>query len=334
MKTIFFFMFCASTSLGINNNTYWKWNNPYSSSSYGNIPQPRKYVNKPEYPSACENGQPNQKIYGFACPSMMMYSDDMLAAARLDNFSSFLYAVAGSASDNECGKCYQIRLLDAERQWKTDFKQLIVQVVNQGYDVLQGQFDLFMGGGGFGYFTSCNRDCRSRYCQGGACYDSMYTSLFDDWNHPEYSDPNVCYSGGIKWLNHTNKNEVLRMCQGLVGSSRTLKDKITIDSCYRTNIYLYHQNFVSLDAKRVACPVHLYKLTGLKRQDNDQYPRAHLKNTLDIQCRGSREQGRYCSTTMQDCCKPSCSWSNKGYPDGVYSRADTCDKNGNILNYF
>lgn len=335
MKKILFFVssMIVSSVLGMN-NTYWKWNNPQGSSPYGNIPQPRKYANKPEYPSACGNGPPNQQTYGFVCPTMMMYSDDMLAAARMDNLTSFLYAVAGSAADDECGKCYQIRLLDAEREWKSNFKPLIVQVVNQGHDVMQGQFDLFMGGGGFGYFTSCNQDCRSRYCQGGPCHGFMYTSSFDDWNHPEYSDPNVCYSGGIKWLNHTNKDEVLRMCRGVVGTSRALKDRVTIDSCYRTNIYLYHQNFVSLDARRVACPVNLYKLTGLRRQDDGSQPRANVRNTLDIRCRGSREQGRYCITTMQDCCKPSCSWSNKGLPDTTYPRADTCDKNGNILNYY
>jgi hypothetical protein len=83
---------------------------------------------------------------------------------------------------------------------------------------------------------------------------------------------------------------------------------------------------VSLNAKRVACPTHLYKLTGLNRKDNINYPKINITNKFDIQCRGDRSQGRYCMTTMQDCCKPSCSWSNKGYPDDVYSRADTCDK--------
>lgn len=313
-------------------NSYWNWNIS-STQKYGNFPKIRNYKNKPEYMSACANGQ-KSNTYGFACPYMMMYSDDMILASQKDNhYKNFLYAVAGSANDDECGKCYQIQLLDAEREWKSNFKQLIVQVINSGHDVMRGQFDIFMGGGGFGYFTSCNKDCKTKYCQGGACNDFMYNSTFDKWNNAEYNDPNICYSGGIKWLDHKNKTEILQLCRSLVGNSKLLKDNITVDSCYRTNIYLYHQNFVSLNAKRVACPTNLYKLTGLNRKDNQNYPKINITNNFDIQCRGDRTQGHYCITTMQDCCKPSCAWSNKGYPDSVYSRADTCDKFGNILDY-
>lgn len=315
-------------------NTYWNWNSRNVSSRYGNLPKPRNYQQKPEYHSACGNGQGGQKTYGFACPHMMMLSDDMLSASKRDNLTRWYYAVAGSASDDECGKCYQVQLLDAEREWVSNFKQLIIQVINSGHDVMRGQFDIFMGGGGFGYFTACNSDCKTKYCQGGACHASMYTSPFKNWNNAEYNDPNICYSGGIKWLDHKNNSELLKLCRGLVGNSRTLKDNVTVDSCFRTNRYLYHQNFVSLNAKRVACPEHLYKLTGLRRRDDQNYPKINITNKLDIQCRGDRTQGHYCITTMQDCCKPSCSWSNKGYPDTVYSRADTCDKNGNILDYY
>lgn len=304
-------------------NALWNWNTSF--------PSVRNYINRPEYMSACANGQ-KSSTYGFACPHMMMFSDDMILASRRDRLErNFLYAVAGSASDDECGKCYQVQLLDAEREWRPDFKQLIVQVINSGHDVMRGQFDLFMGGGGFGYFTSCNQDCKTRYCQGGPCNDFMYNSTFSKWNNAEYNDPNICYSGGIKWLDHKNKTEILKLCRGLVGSSRSLKDNITVDSCYRTNINLYHQNFVSVNAKRVACPTSLYQLTGLNRRDNENYPKINITNKFDIQCRGDRTKGQYCITTMQDCCKPSCSWSNKGYPSDTYPRADTCSKFGKIL---
>jgi hypothetical protein len=40
-----------------------------------------------------------------------------MLASKYDKLDkNFLYAVAGSASDDECGKCYQVKLLDAERQ--------------------------------------------------------------------------------------------------------------------------------------------------------------------------------------------------------------------------
>lgn len=320
------------TAWGFHGN--WNWNvSDDVPSLYGEFPRPRNGINQREYDSACANGQASDQ-YGFACPHMMMLTDDMLSAARTDGLGDdFLYGVAGSASDDECGKCYQVRLLDAERQWRPDFKQLILQVINSGYDVMTGQFDIFMGAGGFGYFTSCNSDCTTQFCQGGPCRDSMYDTSFAQWNDAQYNDPNICYSGGIKWLDHKNQSSLVTLCQSLVGFSDLPKDQMTIDSCYRTNVELYHQNFVSLDAKRVACPNFLYRLTGLNRKDNDHYPAISISNSLDIQCRGDRSHGRYCATTMQDCCKPSCAWSNKGYPDEIYPRADTCDKHGAIYDY-
>ena len=134
--------------------------------------------------SACGNGGSTAK-YGYACPQLMMLSDAMIAAAEKDGLRSWSeYAVAGSASDAECGKCYQIQLLDAEREWRSNFKRLIVQVVNSGFDVLSYQFDIYMGGGGFGYFTSCNADCSSNYCQGGSCKQGMYAGKFRDLPYP------------------------------------------------------------------------------------------------------------------------------------------------------
>lgn len=284
-----------------------------------------------ELPSACANGQYGP-VYGFACPHMMMLSDNMILASRFDGLEQdFLYAVAGGASDNDCGACYQVRLLDAEREWTPDFQQLVVQVVNSGYDVLPNQLDLFMGAGGFGYFTACNSDCDRRHCGGGACRDAMYDTPFDYWDHPQFEDPNPCYSGGIKWLDNKNETELRELCGGLVGSGSQLPmHRMTIDSCVRTNMMLYHQNFVSSDTDRVACPEGLYRLTGLRRNDDYRFRQVSIDNTLMNQCRGDRTQGRYCITTMQDCCKFSCAWDGKGDPDPMWSRVHTCIKNGSI----
>jgi hypothetical protein len=315
----------------------WSWGNA------NDLPLPRNYSHDvDEYMSACGNGwswsQDHDNNYGFACPHMMLLSNDMIHASIYDNLdANFLYAVAGSSSDDDCGRCYQIQLLDAERQWRPDFKQLIVQIINSGFDVMAGQMDIFMGAGGFGYFTACNSDCRSHACQGGTCQEPMYDTPFEFWDQAHYNDPNACYSGGIKWLDEANNTETLdRLCRGLIGHEpRDPKDQITIDSCYRSNMELYHQNFVSTHYTSVQCPMGLTMVTGLRRADDDDYARArpHPDNILDKQCNGDRSKGHFCITTMQDCCKPSCAWRNKGNPDPKWSRVDTCSRTGSILGY-
>lgn len=286
-----------------------------------------------EYPSACSNGAVGTGLpYGYACPSMMLLSDPMIEAARMDgNGDDFLYAVAGATTDDECGACFQVRLLDAERQWRDDFPQLIIQVVNSGYDVLYNQFDVYMGAGGFGYFTACNSDCASVYCQGGGCHAPMYGSPFEKWDQAQYADPNVCYSGGIKWLDQKPESELRSLCGAVVADTNENVAMPTLDSCVRSNLMLLHQNFVSTDMKRVQCPYHLYTLTGLRRSDDEGYPPVSVYHNLEIQCRGDRSMGHYCYTTMQDCCKFSCSWRNKGSPHPEWPRVYTCDSNGNRL---
>lgn len=321
------FLLFLFPTLALSYNSIWTWNN------MNTIPQQRNYYNQPEIPSACSNGRTSD-TYAFACPHMTLLSDDMILASRFDNLENdFLYAVAGSSTDDDCGKCYQVQLLDAERKWRNNFKQFVVQVINSGYDVMSGQLDIFMGGGGFGYFDACNVDCKSNYCQGGGCLDNMYDTPFSNWNQAEYNDPNVCYSGGIKWLDSKSPEALLHLCQGLVGYQDNLKNRITVDSCFRSNILLYHQNFISTNYLQVQCPQGLTLLTGLQRQDDYENPFPHMDNRLENHCQGNPSQGHVCVTTMQDCCKFSCAWSNKGNPVANWSRVDACKKDGTIWYY-
>jgi hypothetical protein len=314
-------------------DSLWGWNN-HTNGYYENLPRIRNYTNRQERESACANGNQASQ-YGFACPHLMMLSADMILASKYDNNgNNFIYATAGGSSDNDCGSCYQVKLLDAEREWNDTLskKHLIIQIINSGYDVQAGQFDIFMGAGGFGYFTGCNSDCKTKYCHGGGCKDNLYAGSFDQWTDAQYNDPNICYSGGIKWLDQNSSIEEL--CKKPSNYETGLKDKILHDSCVATNKLLYHQNFVSTDSLRVQCPEGLYRATGLRRNDDSSCPIAHIDNQLNIECRGSRNKGKYCISTMMDCCKTSCSWSNKVNTDHEWMRADTCDRNGLIFDYF
>ena len=297
-------------------NSIWTWQD-------SDVPQPRNSF-LPDLASACHNGYRNSQ-YGYACPHMMMLSDDMISASRYDHLSDFVYAGAGGSSDADCGTCYQVRVSESEQEWRTDFPQLVVQVINSGFDVLPYQLDVFMGGGGFGFYTACNSDCYQNYCQGGSCLESMYDGTFQQWVNAQWNDRNLCYSGGIKWLNHNDNLDLL--CRGLSNYGTSLRDNITTDSCIRTNQQLFHQNFVYTDVLRVQCPEGLVRITGFRRPDDDQHPSVHAENVLTQSCRGDRNSGKYCITTMQDCCKPSCAWYDKG-GSSEWFRVDTCLRNG------
>lgn len=137
----------------------------------GTLPRPRGQGQ--EVQSACGGGGGGGD-YGFMCPHMMLFSNDMLAAAAYDNKSDFLYGVAGGPSDGDCGSCYQVQLSKPDNEVSGKLPQLVLQVVNSGFDVSPGQFDVFVGAGGMGYFTAANIDCQSAYCQGGPCKQGMY----------------------------------------------------------------------------------------------------------------------------------------------------------------
>lgn len=308
-------------------HSLFSWNLSTQPSTYGAIPQPRLFQGI-EFPSACNNGFfSSSDTYGYACNHQALLSNDMVLAAEYDNLSEhFLYGVAGSSTDDDCGKCYQVQLLDAERVWRDDFPFLVLQIINSGYDVMPYQFDVFMGAGGFGYFTACNSDCSSKYCQGGPCAKGMFPTSFQDWTEVAYPDPHVCYSGGIKWLEDTDKAK--EYCEKALGAHKDAED-----SCVRTNREILHQNFVEIRAEPVQCPEGLYRLTGLKRADDESLPKPSTGLELTRHCKGDRSQGHFCVTTMQDCCKPSCSWRGKGRPSEEWDHVDYCDAEGKLFDY-
>lgn len=268
--------------------------------------------------NACGNGYHTEEgTYGFACPHMMMFSEDMILASKYDHLSDyFYYATAGSNTDNECGKCFHVRV---EKNSLHPLHNLIVQVINSGGDVGFRQFDLFMGAGGFGVFTACNSDCPYRACNGGTCHDSLYTGSFTDW-----TPTGDCYGGGVRVQDPL---ELKKACHNLFKNEvATIYKNVQLNqSCFFSNHYGYHQNFHYYESTRVQCPPGLYKLTGLRRADDDQYPFPSKEESyiLNEVCNNNN-----CITTMCDCCKPSCGWSNKGHPGSEWPFVRTCDKFG------
>jgi len=83
----------------------------------------------------------------------------------------------------------------------------------------------------------------------------------------------------------------------------------TMASCIQTNAVdgFYHQNW-HVRAKRIECPLSITRVTGCRLADQG-LPEADPSATTPNNADSSFLTG-YTTTTMQDCCKPSCAWKD------------------------
>ena len=307
-----------------------------------------------------EDGSKANLVKTFICPRFMLFSTEMIQAAKDDarsygwdeNDPPFNYGVVGHDPDiggiddgpSSCCQCYQIIYEKPEPSspQPPDLpypKPLIVQSFNTAASGPYG-FDVFMGAGGYGAFNSCYDDP-----------DFSNTSNFDEFIYDEYpyQNPN---SGGISFLRYPElcmdgwpptiegiqsaacQEKIRELCnQALVNSSEQITED-TRRSCIQSNQIesLYHQNW-DVIVKRVRCPDNLTRVTGCRLIEDDlPLPSPEVQTPADAIADGSFLSG-YHTTTMQDCCKPTCAWSdwteNYGLPvDGEWNSFYSCDKNG------
>lgn len=315
--------------------------------------------------NACEDGKSGDP--GFACPRYMLFADEMQKAAQDDaarygwstsGEAPFEYAVVGHDTDSDpngvddpgkspCCQCYQLVFYEPEQQVKDQTtmqptvplpKPLIVQVFNTG--ATTKTFDVYLGHGGLGAFNACSPDSPP----------NQYTS------YPLDGQPN---GGGIKavgeWGNGSACKDQYNLvtaatlgsaeCQARVEaacnqieSATSWITEVTRRSCIESNkpSSLYHMNW-KVYAKRVKCPVGLTEVTGCKLIEELPEPDPNVLDPSAAQADPSFKTG-YSTTTMQDCCKPTCAWSDKvtgnegGHiADGMYNSFYTCDLAGNPL---
>jgi hypothetical protein len=130
------------------------------------------------------------------------------------------------------------------------------------------------------------------------------------------------------------QDKIKEMCdQALVNSSTQITED-TRRSCIETNklTSLYHQNW-NVMVKRIRCPDNLTRVTGCRlKEDKLPLPLPGVKTPADAKTNGTFRDG-YHTTTMQDCCKPTCAWSDwtvgqKLPVDGEWNSFYSCDKNG------
>ena len=320
--------------------------------------------------NACEDiSQKPKADVGFLCPRFALESSEM-AQAAVDDFgaaSPFNYAIVGHDVDQNgldgtaksaCCQCYQLVYSLPENEARVNGngasaieipKPVIVQAFNTSAGGGQN-FDLFMGAGGFGSFNACDPAFSSMKSPSGLY---LYSSF------PEEGEPG---SGGVNAATQlagckTTENLVTAAtlssatcvanmqsaCMSFASSTLTPQAVAdSIQSCTRSNdaASYYHLNW-EVYAKKIECPTHLTQVTGCKLAPQG-LPAANPTVTTPAQAaadssfKATTSNGtHYTTTTMQDCCKPTCAWqdwvtgNNGGLTAvGQYNSFYSCNQSG------
>jgi hypothetical protein len=320
--------------------------------------------------NACENisSKPTADV-GFLCPRFALRSGEMVQAA-LDDFGApapFNYAIAGHDVDqggldgtakSSCCQCYQLVFDLPEQEARVQSsgasaialpKPLVVQAFNTAAGGGQN-FDLMMGAGGFGSFNACDPNFSSQQSASGRY---LYSSFPED-GEPGNGGVNAATQlAGCKnqqnlvttatLSSDTCRASVTTACNKFASTtltSQALAD--TVQSCLDSNdpAGYYHINW-QVYAKKIECPAHLTDVTGCKLAPQG-LPAADPNVTTPGQAAqdGSFKAmsgggAHYTTTTMQDCCKPTCAWqdyvtgNNGGMTAvGQYNSFYACDQTG------
>ncbi|MBN1654395.1 MAG: hypothetical protein JXA30_11555 [Deltaproteobacteria bacterium] len=304
----------------------------------------------------------------FICPRFMLFSPEMTQAAVDDGNEAFNYTVVGHDADqgsidgsdtSTCCQCYQLIyanpspyndrqvLKNPDDQNNAESavpipKPLIVQSFNTA--ATRTTFDVYLGGGGFGAHNGCGPGLSQTSTSGEYLYQA----------YPEEGG----WSGGIKPVTHwqeckTNINwvteetlssnacqaRVKETCNKIVHADPRITDSAR-NSCIQANQpeSLYHLNW-SVYVRKVECPEHLTQVTGCRLAPQglpevDDSITTARQAAADPSFWAKSSEGRmYETTTMEDCCRPSCAsvdWiAAKGLkPDAQYNAFYSCDING------
>jgi hypothetical protein len=321
--------------------------------------------------SACESysSKPGADVE-FMCPRDLLFSPEMEQAVKDDGLDGFHYAVVGHDPDkggidgnaHSCCQCYQLVYAypspNNEKQVLLDPDHpnppvsaiplpppLIVQSFNTA--ATPTTFDVYMPAGGMG----ANNGCFPLNGGSGGMY--QYT------NYPLDGQPG---QGGVKPVSlydaecktsekHWVTEETLTS-SACVARTKAACDKIASNipgltaegstNCLKANTIdtFYHMNW-SVYAMKVECPEHLTRVTGcrLAAQSGVKAVKKDVKTAdvaskdPDFWSKTSSSNNLYETTTMEDCCRPTCaSYSQISsfglVTDPQYRSFYNCDVNG------
>jgi hypothetical protein len=304
--------------------------------------------------NACSPPEDPQKAslpMTFACPRFMLFSDEMNQAAKDDwgDPSPFAYGVVGHDADtsgldvgsSSCCQCYQL-IFERPEPGSPQPPNLPIPkpMIVQSFNTAAGggkNFDIYMGAGGFGAFNTCV----------SGAFSGTATTTFGHFMYSAFPS-DFPTSGGIKAINIPEckvngtvtlasmqstacQSRIAQLCNNTAASSSTVATE-TKNSCIQSNAVaaFYHQNW-QIRAKRVECPLAITRVTGCRLAPQGlpaANPNAKTPATADSSFRTG-----YTTTTMQDCCKPSCAWQNQVGGAGLtvvdkWTSFYSCDQNG------
>ena len=313
--------------------------------------------------------KPNADIT-FMCPRDLLFSSEMEQAVKDDGLDGFHYAVVGHDIDSggidgtaqsACCQCYQLVYAwpspsnDRQVQVNPDNPNppasaipvpppLIVQAFNTA--ATPQTFDVYMPAGGLGANNACAPVAGSKSISG----QYMYTSYPDD------GQPST---GGVKpaslyqecktstsWVTTATLTSSACVQRTTAACNKIASDidgltKTAQTNCLKANSIdtFYHLNW-SVYALKVECPEHLTRVTGCKLQSQGlPAVKANVKTAADsakdsaFLTKTGSTSNMYETTTMEDCCRPSCTsinWiSGKGLvPDPQYRAFYSCNGAG------
>lgn len=291
----------------------------------------------------------------FACPRFMLLGREMLAAAADDwgTPSPFNYAVVGhdvdlggvdsGLTDSTCCQCYQL-VFDLPEAGSPQPPELPIPppLIVQSFNTAAGgskNFDVFMAAGGYGAFNACFDDptFAGTSTFGHFLYDG-FPNQYPGQGGIKVTNLAECkVSGAVTAASLTSpacQGKVTELCQqatGIAGASPLVTSNSRA-SCIGANqlATLYHQNW-TVAAKRVECPVALTRVTGCRLLPAG-LPAPDPSVVVAAQADASFARG-YTTTTMQDCCKPTCAWKDwvedHGLtPDGPWRSFYSCNQQG------
>ena len=324
--------------------------------------------------SVCEDttSKPNADVE-YMCPRNLLFSKEMEQAVIDDGYEGFHYAVVGHDPDRNgidgtahtCCQCYQLVFAypspsnDRQGQVNPDNPNppasaiqipppLIVQSFNTAASPTT--FDIYMPAGGMGANNGCY-PVNGSPAAGSGKY--MYSS------YPSDGQPG---NGGVKpaSLYQECKNQTSWVTSATlaapacVARTTTACNKIASNipgltelsskNCLKANTIdtFYHLNW-SVYASRVECPEHLTRVTGCKlaKQTGVNPPKKDVKTAAQAASdstfwsKTSSSNNLYETTTMEDCCRPTCaSYSQIStfglVTDPQYRSFYNCDVNGVI----
>jgi hypothetical protein len=270
--------------------------------------------------NACSSGSGS---VSYICPRFMLLSSEMREAAAADEAANgwpagaFNYGVA-TLDGAACCACYQI-VYGAPQDTMLAYpppKPLIIQNFNMGG--APNAFDVFMGKGGEGANT---KGCSQLY--------STYPTIGEP-NGGGITAPSITACGTTTAALESTAcvSAVTGDCD-MIQATSSYVEATTQFSCIEANsaASFYHANW-SVKARPVECPTALTQVTGCKlNPGSDPAPDPTVQTVAEASSWSS-----YSTTTMEDCCKPSCAWSaNVSNTQSPWSAMYQCDGSGNPM---